>query len=424
MNIHLISVLAGVVAGVAAACLVLLGDFRWVACIALVLAVAVLLRMARETRKRKSTNSLREAVQSLPMPIAIYDANEKLVAFNSHYMSHHPEAFAQVDLQNPENFPTYRELVLASIDHALPDEERQRQLQVFLDAQPPDDGLLRERKFPRFGWLRIGKKRLPSGGNVRVAIDVNELKDREADLLAAIDRAEAADAAKTDFLARMSHELRTPLNGIIGMANLLLASQLGRREEKNAQMILSSGLHLLDLINDILDHAKFQSAVSGAEQEAFDIEAVTEDVLNEARASKHAAGLEISASFEPGFRSNRLGAPRALRQVLTNLVGNAIKFTDQGSVKVAFSETGTGIRFAVTDTGIGIPEAERCKIFQAFQQADSSLTRRYGGTGLGLTITLDILSALGGNIAVAGAEDGGSVFTVEMPLAIAAEAAA
>ncbi|MEL6476298.1 MAG: ATP-binding protein [Pseudomonadota bacterium] len=389
--------------------------------IAIAVGLAGLGVTALGIRKRPQVQDRRsamivEAIQSLPMPVAVYDSTDRLVTFNDLYMEHHPEAARRIAADDPEAYPTYEELVAMSFPPGLSTSQRMARLQSYVGQQPPDDGRLRERNFPRFGWLRIGKKRLPSGGNVRVAIDVNELKDREAELLQAIDRAAAADRAKVEFLARMSHELRTPLNGIIGMANLLISGRLPAREADNAEMIRRSGLHLLSLINDLLDHAKFQGAGWVAESVPFDITELIGDVLTEARASQQAAGLQVTADYAPGLARHRVGDPRALRQILTNLVGNAVKFTERGSVTVRVREDGGDLELCVIDTGIGIPEAARKKVFEPFRQADSSMTRRYGGTGLGLTITAEIVTALGGAISIDGSPSGGTIFTVSLPL--------
>ncbi len=235
------------------------------------------------------------------------------------------------------------------------------------------------------------------------------------------ERALAADAAKTRFLATVSHEVRTPLNGVIGMASVLLSSHLDETQRRNVTMIRTSGMHLLEVINRILDYFRLDQAPEAHDDIDFDLREVVDEVLDEARFSPHAEGLDLRAEIAPGLPAARHGYRQGLRQILTNLVGNAAKFTERGSVTVrVLAGPQDGVRLEVEDTGIGIPADRRDEIFQPYEQVDNSIARRFGGTGLGLAICAELASRMGGRIGVLGEEGAGSVFWVELPLARAA----
>ncbi|WP_424933108.1 ATP-binding protein [Amaricoccus macauensis] len=244
------------------------------------------------------------------------------------------------------------------------------------------------------------------------------VEERTARLLAMTEHAVAADEAKSKFIATISHELRTPLNGVIGMASVVLASnRLDPETRQNVNMIHGSGLHLLSIINRILDFSRLGEGIPKDADTIFDIEDLMTEVVNEARFAPEAAGLDIRGNVEPGVERRRLGYRQGVRQVLTNLVGNAIKFTDEGTVKVRISEIERNlIRVEVCDTGPGIPANMTHKIFRPFEQGGSAVTRRYGGTGLGLAICKEIVSRMKGRIGVESEPGAGSRFWFEVPL--------
>jgi two-component system, sensor histidine kinase and response regulator len=229
----------------------------------------------------------------------------------------------------------------------------------------------------------------------------------------------AASRVKSQFLANTSHEIRTPLNGIIGMTELALDTPLTLEQREYLDAVRLSGQNLLAIVNDILDISKIESGRLELERVPFSLhDAVFEAVRNQA-ARAHARGLELIVDLHPAMPDQFLGDPTRVRQIVTNLVGNAVKFTERGEVAIVAALDPAGLWVQVRDTGIGIPADRIESIFEAFTQADGSTNRRFGGTGLGLTITLELVKAMGGHIDVDSTPGVGSTFHVWLPLAIA-----
>ena len=292
-------------------------------------------------------------------------------------------------------------------------------------------------------WMESTSSLVPplagqNGYNVVSAVrNVNERVEREAELSAARDRlkdqadeltilaqnlemererAEQANAAKSHFLAMMSHELRTPMTGVLGMSDLLLMSKLNAEQEELTRLLKRSARALLDLLNDILDFSKIEAGQLEFESTAFNLSEVLSDVVYLFAPIASNKGVTLDSQLPPSYWNVVKGDPKRLRQVLSNLVGNAIKFTERGRVTISFEQTpasGDAIRlqFKVTDTGIGVSEEDESKLFKPFVQADISTSRKYGGTGLGLAISKRLVEGMGGEIRMASILGEGSTFS-------------
>ncbi len=372
-------------------------------------------RRREQAELARARTQLADAVESLDAGLLMFDADERLVICNRRFRAMYP---ALADLMTPGT--TYEAIARAAVRaYPPPDAElgldEEGRVALRLDR-------FRNRKGTSFEagvggrWSRVGEFATSECGTVCLLTDITDLKRHEEELRHARDEAQAAARAKAEFLANMSHEIRTPMNGVLGMAELALGTPLTPRQREYVAAIRSSAEALLTVIDDILDFSKIEAGKLALDPAPFGLRALLDDTLRTFAPRAHGRGLELACRIAPGAPEVLLGDPHRLRQVLVNLVGNAIKFTEAGEVVIAVeadagpSADGVALAFAVRDTGIGIPPDRREAVFRAFEQADGSTTRRYGGTGLGLTISARLVALMGGRIWVEEAPGGGSLF--------------
>ncbi|WP_096700791.1 PAS-domain containing protein [Magnetospirillum sp. 15-1] len=279
-----------------------------------------------------------------------------------------------------------------------------------------------ERERPDGTVIEVRGTPLPGGGFVTTYTEITDRKRAERMLIHAKDKAEEMARVKANFLATMSHEIRTPMNGVLGMLHLLTGSPLTHEQRDHLETAQSSARALLAIINDILDFSKLEAGQMTLETTRFDLHRLMEEMVALLRGAAAEKGLILRSRVAGNVPRHVAGDPTRLRQVLTNLMGNAVKFTEKGGVMVSVEAEPAGpapsyLRFQVTDTGIGIEPAAAPALFSEFVQADSSITRRFGGTGLGLSICKKLVEMMGGEIGFDSMPGAGTTFHFTMPLA-------
>lgn len=278
-----------------------------------------------------------------------------------------------------------------------------------------------ERQGTNGRWLRIDAKPTTHSRMIVTYTDVTEARTREAELKELLEKAKIADRAKSEFLANMSHEIRTPMNGVLGMAELLSRSELDTRQRTFTDIIVKSGNALLTIINDILDFSKIDAGQLVLDEAPFDLRETIEDVATLISSRAADKDIELIVRIDPELPARVVGDMGRMRQIVTNLVGNAIKFTETGHVLIELTGSPSGadridLKLQVKDTGIGIPQEKLEAVFDKFSQVDNSSTRRHEGTGLGLAITSRLVALMNGQVRAESTEGEGSVFTVEIGL--------
>jgi signal transduction histidine kinase/DNA-binding NarL/FixJ family response regulator len=316
-----------------------------------------------------------------------------------------------------------------------PADDVERTVQHWAERILKPGGNRYERRTASGRYVEFKFEPLKDGGFIALSRDITELRSREEALAAAKEaaeaardaaeraraEAEAANQAKSTFLATMSHEIRTPMNGVLGMVDVLERQGLSELQRRTVATMRESGQALLHIIDDVLDFSKIEAGRLELESTPFSLSGLVNAALATLRPQVTAKGLTLHAEVDAGSQDALVGDPTRVRQILFNLLSNAIKFTERGGVRVragtkALGDGRTRVTLAVTDTGIGLGEEELARLFQPFVQADSSTTRQFGGTGLGLTIVRRLARAMGGDVAVESTPAVGSTFTVTLTL--------
>ena len=377
-------------------------------------AAAEAVRQA-EQQALKAETRLREAINVLPEGLVFLDQEGRYVLWNERYAEiyHRSADLFREGVRLADtlkvgvargDYPEAigREAEWLAERMALLDNPGQRHQQHLADGR----------------WVMIEERRTSEGGTIGLRVDITEMKEQAAALTLALHRAEAASRAKSEFLANMSHEIRTPLNGVLGMAEVLARTDLDPRQRDLLNTVVSSAAALDAILADLLDFSRLEAGKLAVTETAFDLDALVEEAASPYRNACETKGLGFGLALEDAARGRVVGDPVRLKQILTNLLSNAVKFTAEGRVDLSVSKTARGDRyyFEVRDTGIGFEPDEAERLFSRFEQADGSITRRFGGTGLGLSICRQLAELMGGQISATGKPGRGAVFTVALSL--------
>ncbi|MEM9409683.1 MAG: response regulator [Planctomycetota bacterium] len=375
-------------------------------------------RVKTEIKLDESQAIYQSLVESLPINVFRKDRDGKIVFVNNKYC---------------ETVGRPRDSLIGQTDFDLFDRQMAEKYQnddkwVLQTGLPFHDIEFHQREGNEYIYVEVLKAPVTSSSGRRIGIqgmfwDVTDRKKGEIELEKAKDLAVAASKAKSDFLANVSHEIRTPLNAVIGLTDLLLQSRTDKTQNEYLQMIQDSGDSLLSLINDILDFSKIESGKLDIQNEWFDLREKMGDTLRALALRAHAKNVDLVCKIDKTIPSQILGDVQRLRQILTNLVGNSIKFTQRGEIVVSMDviEKTTEqieLEFRIKDTGIGIAEEKLNEIFEEFVQADTSTTRKYGGSGLGLSIATKLVELMGGELKVQSEIDQGTEFFFNLPFTL------
>ncbi|MBT5875772.1 MAG: response regulator [Candidatus Latescibacteria bacterium] len=405
---------------------------------ALILVLAIMISvvdrrmMVMTDSERISRSRMIEAIESISEGFCLYSLNDELVVCNRMYTELIYSGVSDIKQGMPFERVIRSAAELGLIPEAIGREEAwvaQR-----LEQRRNPEGPIVEQRTDG-SWFQINERRIEHVGTAAVYTDITSLKQAEISLhegqqqlQQATDRAqemarlaERANDAKSEFLANMSHEIRTPMNGVIGMTGLLQDTQLSSEQRDYVHQAKASAETLLTIINDILDFSKMEAGKLTIEPLAFDLQVTVEEMAETMAASAESKGIELAVLYGSDLPVRFIGDPGRIRQVLTNLVSNAIKFTSEGQVLVNIqseeqTKESVRLRISIEDSGMGIPQERLERIFDKFTQADASTTRYFGGTGLGLAISRQLVELMNGTIQVTSQADKGSTFSFTLPL--------
>ncbi|WP_420471881.1 response regulator [Brevundimonas sp. FT23042] len=371
--------------------------------------------------RASALSQLRQAIEAMPDGLAFYDGEDRLVLWNTRYAEVNPELSS-----NLQRGMTFREILHIGLSEGL-----------YADAVGREKEWVEERMATRAArattieqriaddrWLRVSDRRTLAGGTVTICTDITELKRDARALAEARDAAQAANSAKSQFLANMSHEIRTPLNGVIGVAQALANTDLNARQQEMLDLIQSSSRTLQVLLSDILDLARVESGRLELTDEPFDLGRAVREAGQLYETSARDKGLQFFVEVAPEVDRWINGDVVRLKQILTNLVSNSVKFTEQGFVSLTallgpLRDGKPTLQFSIDDTGIGFDSETRARLFSRFEQADGGITRKFGGSGLGLSISRQLADMMGGELDCESEPGGGSCFILTVPLRLA-----
>ena len=383
----------------ASACLVMLG--------------AGVTALVKGWSRSGAVEHLREAIEPMAEGIAFFDAEDRLIVWNPRYAELvDPAGVLQAGL-------SFRELLEGNVnagahpeavgdEHAWVDARVSARRELGTDEHQNGDR-----------WVRAERRRTRDGGLVTVCVDVTEFRRATEVLAQARDAAETANRTKSEFLANVSHELRTPLNGVLGIAEILARTPLNDKQQEMIETIRTSGAILDTLVSDIIDLARLESGKIAAAADLFDVAQAVRTAAAPYRVQAKRKKLKFVVDVAPEADGRVRGDATRLRQILGNLMSNAVKFTDAGEVRITIDRIdgrGDMVRFTVHDTGVGFDPEVKARMFERFQQADGSSTRRHGGSGLGLAISKQAASLMGGELDCDSTPGEGSVFTLVLNL--------
>jgi signal transduction histidine kinase/ActR/RegA family two-component response regulator len=386
-----------------------------------VVMIAAFVTVAGLWGRTTALGHLREAIDAMPDGLGFYDSDDRLLIWNARYAEVNPEVAPALAVG-----VRFQDMLQRGLDQGLYEDavgREQEWIKERLAARRQLSNSL-EQHIAGDRWLRVQDRRTSNGGIVTVVNDITDLKRDAVSLAEAKDAAEAANRAKSEFLANMSHEIRTPLNGVIGLTQALARTSLADDQREMLDLIQSSGHTLQTLLSDILDLARVESGRLEIADEVFDLSRAVNDAAQLYREPAAAKGLQFFVEIEQEASVWVRGDVVRVKQVLTNLVSNAVKFTTTGFVRmtacVGKDRSGSPIlRFTVEDTGVGFDAAAKARLFTRFEQADGTITRRFGGTGLGLAICRQLADMMGGELDCESEPEGGSAFILTLPLNIA-----